>query len=463
MSNSNSQKVTRRQFMKKSAVGFLGIAGAASFMQTLRCKSPTAQSSKPNIVIMIADDAGWRDVGYHESEIKTPHLDKFIHEGIELNHFYVYPTCSPTRASLLAGRPPSRWGILSPIGGRSKLALSHESPTIADLLRGAGYRTALAGKWHLGLRPEVGPLKYGFDSTYGYLHGQIDQYTHHYKNGDESWHRDDHFITEKGHATDLIRNEAIRVINEWGDGEKPFFLYVAWSVPHYPLQEPAKWVDPYKDSIQNESRRIFAASVTHMDDAVGQILDAIKKKGIAKETLVIFISDNGAQKNWTSHGEYNDRFGPYDHLGDNRPLRDWKESVYEGAIRVPAMLQWQGKLTPGKVDESIIVYDILPTIAHLVDVQTTPEMKYEGKNVWPAIAGTGNIAERVLYWRTNHQMAVRKGDWKLVHSGTNPHEGIDELYNIAKDPDERADLAQKNPAKIQELKNALAAQFEMDA
>ncbi len=463
MPDLNSQKVSRRQFMKRSAAGFLGFAGAASIAQTVSCKSPATQTAKPNIVIMIADDAGWRDVGYHGSEIKTPHLDKFIQEGVELNHFYVYPTCSPTRASLLAGRPPSRWGILGPIGGRSKLALPHESPTIADLLRGAGYRTALSGKWHLGLRLEVGPRKYGFDSTYGYLHGQIDQYTHHYKNGDKSWHRNDQFITEKGHATDLIRDEAIRVINEWGGKEKPLFLYVAWSVPHYPLQEPARWVDLYKDSIQNESRRIFAASVTHMDDAVGQILNAIKEKGIAKETLVIFISDNGAQKNWTSHGEYNDRFGPYDRLGDNRPLRDWKGSVYEGAIRVPAMLQWLGKLAPGKVDESIIVYDILPTIAHLVGVQTTPEMKYEGKNVWPAITENSKIPERVLYRRTGHQMAVRKGDWKLVHIGKNPQEGKDELYNVAIDPDERTDLAQKEPAKLKELKDALAVQFERDA
>ena len=185
----------RRDFLK---IASLSTAGAITGIQ---CGAE--KDKDPNIIIVIADDVGWNDVGYHNPKINTPVLDKLAKENVELDRFYVYPVCSPTRASLLGGRPPSRWGILSPIGGRSTQALPHESPTIAQLLKSAGYKTAIAGKWHLGLRPEVGPKQYGFDSTYGYLHGQIDPYTHDYKNGDRSWHRNDEFITEEGHSNGM--------------------------------------------------------------------------------------------------------------------------------------------------------------------------------------------------------------------------------------------------------------------
>jgi len=410
----------------------------------------------------MADDAGWHDVGYHGSEIKTPNIDKLTKEGVVLNHFYVYPTCSPTRASLLTGRPPSRFGILGPIGGRSKHALPKDTLTLPALLRQNGYNTSITGKWHLGLRPEVGPRKYGFDYSYGYFHGQIDQYTHHYKNGDRSWHRNDQYVDEEGHATDLITNEAIKFIKEIRDKSKPFFLYVPFSVPHYPLQEDEKWIEPYKESIQNESRRLYAASVTHMDDAIGKILSALDQENLAENTLVIFLSDNGGQEAWTSHGEYNDRFGPYDRLGDNRPLRDWKGSLYEGGIRVPAVMRWTGKLKPGTIDGVISVNDIYPTIAHIAGVSIPAEAHVEGVDVWPALTGKGAVPERILYWRTPRQIAVRKGPWKLIHFGATPTEGRNELYNVVDDPEEKQDQAAQHPDIVEELFKILKAQFARD-
>jgi len=459
MKQSKDSNMNRRQFLSKSALGVVGATAGLGLSQVLSC---FPQKQRPNILIMMADDAGWHDVGYHGSEIKTPNIDKLTKEGVVLNHFYVYPTCSPTRASLLTGRPPSRFGILGPIGGRSELALPKDTLTLPALLRQNGYTTAITGKWHLGLRPEVGPRNYGFDYSYGYFHGQIDQYTHHYKNGDRSWHRNDEYVDEEGHATDLITKEAIKFIKEIRDKSKPFFLYVPFSVPHYPLQEEDRWVDPYKDTIENESRRLYAASVTHMDDAIGNILSTLDEENLAENTLVIFLSDNGGQEDWTPHGEYNNRFGPYDRLGDNTPLRDWKGSLYEGGIRVPAVLRWTGKLNPGTVDAVISVNDIYPTIAHIAGIKIPADAEIEGVDAWQAISSKGTVPDRVIYWRTGRQLAVRKGNFKLIRFGRAPKEGQDELYDVEQDPEEKHNIASEHPEIVAELKKLLEQQFSLD-
>ncbi|UCE08380.1 MAG: sulfatase-like hydrolase/transferase, partial [bacterium] len=319
----NHVKISRREFLEKSALGLTGLSSGLFSTQFLTCSSDHKNSmsnSRPNILLMVADDAGWRDVGYHDSEIKTPNIDRLSRTGVELNQFYVCPTCSPTRASLLSGRGASRFNILGPIAGKSEKALPGDTITLAELLRRGGYTTAITGKWHLGLKPEKGPRRYGFEYTYGYLHGQIDQYTHHYKYGDRSWHRNDTFIDEEGHATDLITNEAIKYIREYRDRNKPFFLYVPFSVPHFPLQEEDKWIVPYKDSIENESRRVFAASMTHMDYAIGLLLKTLEDEHLTENTIVIFLSDNGGQENWLdTEDQYGGKHGPNDRLGDNRP------------------------------------------------------------------------------------------------------------------------------------------------
>jgi arylsulfatase B len=192
-------ELKRRDFLKHAAKAFAGASVSPLFFcREKRSKHP------PNILIFVSDDTGWNDVGYHNSEIKTPNIDRLVEHGVELDNFYVSPVCSPTRAALLTGRLPSRYGILEPIALRSKQTLPQDTVTLAEFLRRNGYQTAITGKWHLGLRPEVGPKKYGFDYSYGYLHGQLDQYTHFYKNGNRTWHRNDEFMNEEGHATDLI-------------------------------------------------------------------------------------------------------------------------------------------------------------------------------------------------------------------------------------------------------------------
>ena len=281
---------------------------------------------------------------------------------------------------MLTGRPASRFGILGPIAGKSKQVLPIEIPTLAELLRDSGYSTAITGKWHLGLRPENGPHKYGFEYTYGYLHGQIDQYTHRYKFGDRTWHRNNTLIDEEGHATDLITNEAIQYIKNYRDKNKPFFLYVPYSVPHYPIQEEEKWLAIYKDAVRNESRRAFAASVTHMDHAIGQLIETLEDEQLRENTLVIFISDNGAQKDWMNVSDkYGGRHGPNDQLGDNSPLRDWKGSLYEGGIRVPLVFRWKGRIQAGQwCDIPVHAADLFPTLLDLAGYDVNPYIKLGG-------------------------------------------------------------------------------------
>ncbi len=455
-------RLSRRKFLKYTSLG-MGYLGISSFLGNLSgCSKSQSQKDRPNFLIIVADDLGWGDVGYHDSEISTPTLNKMAEFGVQLNSFYVYPTCSPTRASLLTGRPPSRFGILNPIGGRSTQALPHDIVTLPELLRRNGYATAITGKWHLGLRPEVGPNKYGFEYAYGYLHGQIDQYSHEYKNGDRSWHRNGQFIDEEGHATDLIANEAIKYIKEIRDKSKPFFLYVPFSVPHYPLQEEDKWVEPYAKTIKNKSRRLYAASVTHMDHAIGRILEALREEKLHTKTLVFFFSDNGGQKAWYPKTEYNLRHGPNDVLGNNKPFRGWKGDLYEGGIRVPAIMLWFSQLSRDVIDQPIHITDVYPTLAHLAGIPLRPEYQIEGLNVWEAIVDGKLLPKRVLYWRTPNQLAVRKGKWKLINKGKSPEVGENELYNLYADPFETIDFSLDYPNIVAELLGEMKKQYLKD-
>jgi arylsulfatase A-like enzyme len=422
--------------------------------------SASAETKRtPNFLILIADDLGWRDIGYHDSDIRTPHLDRLAGGGVRLERHYVCPTCSPTRAGILTGRNPSRFGIHGPIAERSKQALPDDAATLAKVLRSQGYATALMGKWHLGLRPEVGPRHYGFQQSYGYLHGQLDQYTHRYKNGDRTWHRNDVFVDEKGHATDLIADEAVRFIQT--KRTSPFFLYVAFSVPHHPVQEEAKWLEPYAKSIKDPSRRLYAASVTHMDAAIGRIVEALTKAGQLENTVIHFTSDNGGQRDYRSKTEYEGKHGPYPTLGDNRPLRGWKGELYEGGIRVPALVSWSKQFPKAAVEQTTSYLDVFPTFADLAGVRVDPAWKLEGRSLRPLLTGTAKApAETTLYWNTGRQSAIRHGDWKLIV--TRRGKERTELFNLADDPAEKKDVAAEKPGQVEAMRKLLAEEEKRD-
>lgn len=421
----------------------------------IACQGPVSETSppqnRPNIILMLADDVGWNDVGYHGSEIRTPHIDSLRQSGVELDQFYVFPACTPTRAGLLSGQNPSRFGILRP----SSQYLPAEILTLPELLRNGGYSTAITGKWHLGLTPEVGPLQYGFDSSYGHFHGEIDKYTHRWESGGLSWHRNDEYLEEEGHAADLITNEAIRLIRE-RDPDRPFFVYVPFGQVHHPFQEEEKWISMYRDTISNEARRLYAAAMAHLDDNIGRILSTLIDEGLEEETLVVFASDNGAQERKIfPPSEYEGRFAPLDRLGDDRPLRGWKFQVYEGGIRVPAAVSWPGRLRPGKVVDVISICDLLPTLAHAAGLEVPPGTPLDGVDVWPVLNRESRVPERLLFWQIPSGWGIRQGDWKLVHHGQSLREGEDELFNLALDPYETTDLSGANKERILELKEVL--------
>jgi arylsulfatase A-like enzyme len=408
--------------------------------------------AKPNIVFILTDDQGWADIGYHGSDVKTPHLDRLAAEGVRLNQHYVYPTCSPTRVALIGGRYPSRYGVLSPLG-----ATTHMKGTDAHLpraLQSLGYKTHISGKWHIGETPEHRPLNYGFTTSYGYLRGQIDPYTHRYKFGDHvTWHRNDEFIEEAGHVTDLITDEAIRVIEEAGD--EPFFLYVAHHSPHYPLNEPPKWIAPYDETIEDVWRRHFAAAITHVDHDVGRIIEALERTDKRQNTLIIYSSDNGGQRDWSAPDrEYNGRYAAHRTLGNNEPLRGWKGDVYDGGIRVPAFVNWPGILESGRIlDAPTHTCDWAPTLIRLAGGEPQQEWQLDGLDIWPQLSDSRHQPEaRTMYWRTPRRSAIRSGDWKLV---TDRNHQNPELFHLAEDPYEQTDRADKMPERVQELTKLL--------
>ena len=474
----------RRNFLEKSACSLAGITSAALSPHLFSCSTDeTAQSNKEkdsrsNVLVIVSDDTGFADVGYHGSEIKTPNIDRLARKGAELDHFYVYPVCSPTRAALLTGRPPSRFGILGPLQTWTPPPFQPGTVTLAEMLRRAGYETCISGKWHLGMRPEEGPNHFGFDHSYGYTGPWLDSYSHLTTNfhGDKSgvrqWHRNGELIDETGHITDLITDEAIRFIREIRDKSMPFFLYVPYSAPHTPIQEENKWTDIYGDSIENISRRYYAAAMTHMDDCIGQIISVLEEEQLNEDTLVIYFSDNGGARggDYSRDGdgwlippaEFYMSYGPTDVLGNNLPLRGWKGTLYEGGIRVPAFMNWPGHLKPQKVSAPMIVCDLVPTLAHLAGIEVPAEMNTEGMNIWPAVNGSSVPDNRLFYWRTGGRLAIRRGDWKLVHSGKTPDIGKDELFNISDDPYEQHDLAKENPTILDELRKELIQQFSID-
>ncbi len=464
----------RRSFLNHSAG--IGSALAAGPLFAGTSPAQTSRSTRPNILVIVVDDTGWNDVGWHGSEIKTPVMDRLVRGGVELDRFYSHPVCSPTRAAFLTGRPSGRFGIRGPLQYHGDMGLPDNVVTLAEHLRRNGYDTAISGKWHLGMARKHYPDRHGFNHSYGYVGPWIDSWTHDVTDfqGDmrpiEQWHRNGGLIEEEGHVTDLVADEAVRYIGEIRDPEKPFFLYLPFSAPHVPCQEEVDWTAPYEETIVNDSRRYFAAAMTHMDAAIGRVIDSLEKEGIADNTLVVFTSDNGGQRGgeyerWlVPPARYYMSYGATDVLGDNRPLRDWKGSVYEGGIRVPAFMYWPGTLAAGSAYAGpLSVCDLYPTFAHLAQSPIPGDVTIEGANAWPWITGEDEQPDdRVIFIRTNWQASLRKGGWKLIHRGRSLEDGADELYHIDNDPYEENDLVDRRPEILEGLKKEMGRQFEME-
>ena len=457
----------RRTFLECSATTAAGISSGALLSTFGGCGNEASAARQPNIVIIMLDDAGWKDFGYHGSEIKTPSIDRFAREGVELDNFYAYPTCSPTRASLMTGRPPSRVGVTSAVAAQyEETMIPKDTVTIAELLRRNGYSTGMSGKWHLGNTLELSPDNYGFDHAHGFLGPWVDFYTHRSQLEKVTWHRNGEYIEQEGHATDLIADEAVSFITEHRDKDKPFFLYVPFNAPHLPLQEEQRWIEPYEGVIESESRRYYAAAVSHADHSIGRIISTLEKEGLDKDTLVIFFSDNGAErpgvKNYLKPVPTYKTTTAIDKYGDSGPLRGEKYTFYEGGVRVAAAMYWPGTIEPRKVDQPMIVYDILPTVARLAGIEVPEDMNIEGMNVWPSVSEGEPVGDRFFYWYIGNKSAIRKGGWKLIHTGRTFDTGTSELFNIAEDPYEKTECSKTHPEKLKELLDEIKHQHTLD-
>jgi arylsulfatase A-like enzyme len=416
-----------------------------------------AQSKKPNIVYIVSDDQGWKDVGYHGSDIKTPNLDRLATNGTRLEQFYAQPMCTPTRAALMTGRYPFRYGLQTAVIPSSHTyGLATDEYLLPQALREAGYTTAIVGKWHLGhADPKYWPRQRGFDYQYGPLIGEIDYFTHE-QHHVVDWYRNNQVVKEEGYSTTLLGNDAVKLINE-NDPSKPLYLYLTFNSPHTPYQAPQEYLDKYQN-IADPSRRAYAASITAMDDQIGRVLDALDKKGTRENTIIFFQSDNGGTRNkmFAGEGDMSKIVIPC----DNGPYREGKGSLYEGGTRVIALANWPGHVRSGAtVDGMIHVVDIYPTIAALAGASTTKAKPLDGMDMWSTISeGKPSPRTEVIYNVEPFRAGVREGDWKLIWRSPLP--SSIELYNIPQDPSEKNNLAVQNPEKVIELQkraNELAA------
>jgi arylsulfatase A-like enzyme len=431
-----------------------------------------AEASAPNIVIILADDMGWNDVGYHGSEIRTPNIDRLAAEGLELDRFYAQPTCSPTRTALLTGRSSQSLGIYSPLSKLNPTGLPLGAKLMPEYFRDRGYQTALVGKWHLGFRePAYRPTSRGFDHFYGHLTGGIGFWDH-VHGGGLDWQRNGVTLREEGYSTHLMAAEIDRVIEQC-DPEKPMFLYAAFNAPHLPNEAPEDTIAQYSD-IEDPNRRIHAAMVSELDSAIGQLMATLKKQGMLENTLIWFMSDNGglnptamseAMVSWSKRLEgWFGRPLPFTLLefmrtnaldggSDNSPYRKGKQSIYEGGVHVPSVLYWEGKISPSRSTQMVTVRDVLPTLLAATTVNSPAELavEFDGVNQWLNITSQTNAQSPDYMISAADGEALYRYPWKLLALNS----GEVELYQLDEDPTESVDLSVQYPDKLTQLQGAL--------
>jgi arylsulfatase A-like enzyme len=430
-----------------------------------------ATESPPHILLIIADDLGWKDVGFHNSEIQTPNIDRIAREGIELDRFYTQPTCSPTRTALMTGKSPARLGINRPIAKNQVAGLPLEEKLLPEYLRDAGYATAMVGKWHLGHHtPHYFPNQRGFDYFYGYVTGGIGYWDHNHGGGHD-WQRNGKTLREQGYSTSLLTADAVRMI-ESHNTAKPLFLYLALGAPHLPNEAPTETIERYAD-LPNEKRRIHAAMVDEMDQGIGRVIAALTEQNMLDNTLVIFASDNGGLIYGGNEGPVKtlaefataifDRPIPFtalefmatntfDGASDNSPLRGGKGDVLEGGVRVPAAVRWPKHLQPGKYQGFITASDLLPTLLEVANPkQPALPAGLNGISQWQSLL-SGKEIETPDYFVSGilSGNALYRWPWKIITTEKPV------LYNVKKDPEEKNDLSAQHPQRVKEM--MLAAQ-----
>lgn len=405
-----------------------------------------AADQKPNIVHIVADDLGWKDVGFNGcTDIKTPNLDALAKGGAKFTQFYVQPMCTPTRAALMTGRYPYRYGLQTiVIPTAAGYGLDTTEWLMPQCLGEAGYKTAIIGKWHLGhADKKYWPRQRGFDYQYGAMIGELDYFTHD-EHGVLDWFRDNKPVHEKGYTTTLLGDDAVKYINAQ-DGKKPFYLYLTFNAPHTPYQAPKEYIAKYA-GIAESTRRTYAAMVDCLDENIGKVVAALDKKGLRGNTLILFHSDNGGTTDKRLAGQMAD-MSKVTLPCDNGPYRSGKGALFEGGCRVAACANWPGHIKAQTVDGIIHAVDIYPTLAALAGASTAKCKPLDGMNVWNTIAaGQPSPRTEFIYNVEPFRGGIRQGDWKLIWRTMLPS-SVD-LYNLAEDPYEQNNVAAAHPDKV---------------
>jgi arylsulfatase A-like enzyme len=426
--------------------------------------SSLSSEHRPNFVVFLTDDQGYGDLScMGATDFRTPHLDRVAAEGARFTNWYSNsPVCSPSRASLLTGRYPAKAGVRAILAGhRTATGLDAHVPTIAEALKPLGYQTAMFGKWHLGLAEGSRPQDHGFDEWFGFMAGCIDYYSHIYYWGlggrqphvHDLWHNGKEIWNNGVYFTEQIAERAVEYIRAATKRDGPFFLYVPFNAPHWPMHAPSKYLDRFPRLAPD--RRIMAAMLSSMDDAVGAILDELERQGVYEETCIFFTSDNGPSReirNWLDG-----RTDPY-YGGSAGKLKGHKFSLFEGGIRVPAIMSWPAQIPSGQViDQMAVAMDVFPTVPAAAGGDPA-SYELDGKDITALVTQGAPTPHDEVYWEMGVQTAIRRGKWKLVLNGLLIQEErqMDPVFldDVEADLSESHNLADENPELVAELRRA---------
>jgi arylsulfatase A-like enzyme len=446
------RRVTRREFVSTALTGAAITSGALAGAAIAGAgDSAVGPARPPNILFILADDLGYGDLScYGRPDYQTPHLDRLADQGVRfVNAYSASPVCTPTRCAFITGRYPARTrvGLEEPLtergdlGEKAKtLGLPPEHPTVASLLKESGYHTALIGKWHLGYLPNFGPVQSGFDEYFGIMSGAVDFFTHKDMRGDSDLYEGKVPVERIGYMTDMLTQRAVEYISKRGkdSGRSPFYLSLHYTAPHWPWEGPRDLQVSralgrgYDGFTAGGSLGTYAAMMKSLDDGIGEVLRALDRAGLTRNTLLIFTSDNGGER-----------------FSFNWPFRGEKFSLWEGGIRVPAIVRWPG-VVPVRVvtEQSAITMDWTRTMLAVGIARSDSGYPLDGHDLLPVIRGTQPPYERTFFWRTSEQEAALKGHWKYLNDGAAEY-----LFDLAVDAREQANFRELNPTMFTQLRD----------